>query len=436
MKDKNQLELGEHATRSVLRLEVNLGAAKELVELFAKDRLAAFDRLTGDVRHSVARGLSEILSAEMSLFLGRPEQAANKRNGTRTREYYLKGIGCLRIDVPRDRRGEFESVVVPAHERIDPRTRQDLAMLHLAGISNRTMAMISHRLLGVEVSKDTVQGSLELLQSEATKWLTRELGDEACWALYIDGTNFNIQRRGSTEKEPSLVVLGVTATNHRTVLSVEPGTRDNVDAWRAVFSELKRRGLDPAKVKIGIMDGLPGLERAFREAFPGAVTARCWVHAMKNALAKAPARLRDGFKELATRVMYADGEAAALAAFEKLKASMANDGQRAVHCLEKDLKALTAHFGFEKRFWRALKTTNAIERVNKEFKRRTKTMDSLGEATLNTLVAFIALKLELGWRHHTIDGRALDNLELSATRGKRKLNTVDGAMNSLIKAVH
>jgi putative transposase len=436
MREKKQLELGEREAKPVLRLDVNVGAAKEMVELFARDRLAAFDRLTFDVRHSVGRGLSEILSAEMSLFLGRPEQSDNKRNGTRVREYYLKGIGCLRIEVPRDRRGEFESVVVPSHERIDPRTRQDLAVLHLAGISNRTLAMISQRRLGIEVSKDTVQTSLELMQAEAMKWLTRELGDESCWALYIDGTNFNIQRRGSTEREPSLVVLGVTASNHRTVLSVEPGTRDNVEAWRAVFNELKRRGLDPSKIKIGIMDGLPGLERAFREAFPQAVTARCWVHAMKNAVAKAPARLRDAFKVLATKVMYADGEVAAAVAFEQLKGAMANDGQRAVQCLEKDLKSLTAHYAFEKRFWRALKTTNAIERVNKEFKRRTKTMDSVGESTLTTVVAFTALKLELGWRHHTIDGRSLDNLEMSPSRGRKEINTVDGAVNSLIKAVH
>ena len=114
------MEFGEQPTKSLLRLDVNVGAAKELVELFAKDRLAAFDRLTGDVRHTVARGLTEILSAEMSLFLGRPEQAENKRNGTRVREYYLKGLGCLRIEVPRDRHGKFESVIVPTHERMDP----------------------------------------------------------------------------------------------------------------------------------------------------------------------------------------------------------------------------------------------------------------------------------------------------------------------------
>lgn len=436
MREKKQLELGEQVPKSLVRIDVNVSAAREMVELFAKDRLVAFDHLTRDLRHSVARGLNEILSCEMSLFLGRPDQVDNKRNGVRVREYYLKGVGCLRIEVPRDRRGEFESVIVPAHERMDPRTKQDLAVLHLAGISNRTLSMISERLFGIEVSKDTVSTSLETLREQADKWLTRPLGDIECWALYVDGTNFKIQRRGSTEREPSLVVLGVTQTNHRTVLSVDPGTRDNVEAWRSVFRELKSRGLDSSKIRVGIMDGLPGLERVFREEFPNATTARCWAHAMRNALAKTPARLRDAFKQLALKVMYADGEASAREAFAQLKLVMATDAQRAVQCLEKDLDSLVCHYTFEKRFWQALKTTNAIERVNKEFKRRTKTMETLGENTLATVVAFTALKLELGWRHHAIDGRSLDNLEMSPLRGRREPNKVEGAVSALIKAVH
>ena len=73
-----------------------------------------------------------------------------------------------------------------------------------------------------------------------------------------------------------------------------------------VFDSLIQRGLDPHKVKIGIMDGLPGFETAFRETFTDAVTARCWVHSMKNALNKCPARLRDAFKTLLATVMYAE----------------------------------------------------------------------------------------------------------------------------------
>ena len=109
--------------------------------------------------------------------------------------------------------------------------------------------------------------------------------------------------------------------------------------------------------------------------------------------------------------MYASSEDAARRVFLELKTVMGNDAERAVHCLEKDLESLPVHYRFDKKFWRALKTTNPIERVNREFKRRTKSMDSLGERTLEILVAFTAIRLEFGWQTTPVDSSRLHNLE-------------------------
>src|SRR3990167_2437448 len=163
-------------------------------------------------------------------------------------------------------------------------------------------------------------------------------------------------------------------------------------------------------IRLGVMDGLPGLESAFRENFSNAVTQMCWVHALRNAVAKAPERLREPFKALSHKVMYAESEDAARIAFQVLKSAMGSDAQRAVHCLEKDLESLLAHYRFEKHLWRGLKTTNPIERVNKELKRRTKSMETLGEKTLEVLMAFTAIRLEFGWQTTPIDSARLDGL--------------------------
>ena len=193
-----------------------------------------------------------------------------RRNGhQRVREYQLKGIGALKVHIPGDRRGRCKSSIVPAHGRMDPELRQDLAMLHLAGLSNRMLASISRRLLGIDVSKDTVSNALAKMREPALSWLTRQL-TEPYWALFIDGTNFRMQRRGSTECEPTLVVLGVNEQMRRVILAMEPGTREDVAAWRSVFRSLVERGLNPRAVKVGVMDGLPGLENLFREEFPKA----------------------------------------------------------------------------------------------------------------------------------------------------------------------
>ncbi len=146
---------------------------------------------------------------------------------------------------------------------------------------------------------------------------------------------------------------------------------------------------------------------------------------------KSPARYRDAFKLMTAKVMYASSEDAARKAFAALETAFGNDAQRAVACLKKDLDSLLVHYRFDERFWRALKTTNAIERLNKEFKRRTKSMETVGESTLQVILAFTALRLEAGWRMHAIDSRALENLPLSPTRQLGEGNAVEHAAQNL-----
>jgi putative transposase len=161
-------------------------------------------------------------------------------------------------------------------------------------------------------------------------------------------------------------VLGIDDTNHRSILAIEPGTKDNVECWKSVFSTLKSRGLVSSKVRLGVMDGLPGLENLFKHEFPSSVTQRCWFHSLGNAVAKSPARLREGFKLQAHKIMYAQSENEARVAFEALRDVMGDDATRAVKCLEKDLDSLLTFFKFDRSLWVALRTTNAIRdnRIN------------------------------------------------------------------------
>jgi putative transposase len=327
--------------------------------------------------------------------------------------------------MPVDRKRAFKSDIVKPSEQIDPRIKEDMAVLHLAGLSTRMLAMVSKRMLGVEVSADTVSKSLGSIEEKASEWLTRPLVKKY-WALYVDGTNFRIQRRGTTAKEPSLVVLGIDEEHRMSILAVEPGSKENTESWEAAFSELRKRGLDMGAVRIGIMDGLPGLEKTFQETFPNSVTARCWVHSLRNSVSKTPERFRAAFKKLAHKVMYASSENAAKMAFQELKSVMNGDAERAVKCIEKDLESLLVHYRFDKAFWRVLKTTNPIERINREFKRRTKSMDTLGEKTLETLLAFISLRFEYYWQRTPVNSSQLDNLRWI------KQNQIESTMETLV----
>ncbi len=409
----------------IIKVEIKIPELVQALESFKENRIHALEVLTHEIRLGVGDFVNALLQTEMDLYLGQADQASNKRNGIREREYAVKGVGLIRIRMPTDRKRSFQSIVVLPNEQIDPRLKEDIAVLHLAGLSNRVMAMVSKRILGVEVSTDTVTKSLDVIEDRALEWLTRPL-EKKYWALFIDGTNFRIQRRGSTEKEPSLVVLGIDELNRMSILTIQPGTKDSADAWREVFKDLINRGLDANAVQIGVMDGLPGLENAFKESFTKAVTGRCWVHSLRNAMAKVPERLREPFKKIAHQIMYANSEAQAREAFRLLKTEMKNDAERSVRVIEKDLDSLLAHYKFEKKFWRTLRTTNPIERVNKELKRRTKSMETLGERTLEVLVAFTAMRLEYHWCRVPVDSSHLEKL------GGSKRNQIEEAVQQLV----
>ncbi len=413
----------------IIKVEIKVPELVKAVEVFKENNHKMFEVISSEIKSSISDFLNNLLEAEMDIFLGTPDQSNNKKNGTYEREFSLKGVGCIRLRMPRDRMNSFSSSLVPKSESMDKRLKEDLALLHLAGISNRTMALISKRILGVEVSAQTVHNSLGLLEEKSLKWLDRPITKNYKF-LFIDGTNFRVTRRGSTEKEPTLVVMGLDDRNCYSILSLQAGQKDSAESWGQVFRDLINRGLDPKAVELGIMDGLPGLEKEFKRYFNCAQTARCWVHAKRNALLKAPKRLADALEMLINKVMYANSEVDARRAFGSLKQHMQTDAERSVNCLEKDLESLLVHYKFEQKLWRTLRTTNPIERINKELKRRFKSMEHVGEKTQNVLLAFTAMRLEYNWQTNSVDNKKLNNLKQIKEISNQ--NQIDDVLENLI----
>lgn len=412
----------------VMKLMVKVSDAVALARRFREAPGLTMQEVVGQVRNGMAETLERVMAAELELHLAENPDPDNKRNGYRTRTFAIKGLGSLTVRVPRDRKGTFESSIVPAGRRYDQATERDMAALHLAGISTRMLSVLSGRLLGLKVSAQEVSNSLDSILPSARKFLERPLGDRRWVYLYLDGTYFTV-RRTTVAKEPTLVVLGVDEGGHKSVLSLVFGDRDSRGAWDMVFSSLKERGLDGTAVRLGIMDGLPGLASAFTEAFPQARAARCWVHKAANTFPRVPSRYQEAFKGDWDLVQYAAGADAARAAFQSLKDRWTKSCPEAVECIEKDLEALLVHYDFPKEHWDALRTTNPIERVHKEFKRRSKAMEQLGPDGLRALLAFTALKLEFGWMQTSIESSRLQHLTYKKKREARLEELTKGLLN-------
>jgi putative transposase len=166
------------------------------------------------------------------------------------------------------------------------------------------------------------------------------------------------------------------------------------------------------------MDGLPGLERIFMEEFTKAKVQRCQVHLARNVLAKVPKKLKKDVADEVRSIFYASSKSKAIEFFEAFKANRENDLPSAVKSLESSLESCLTYLQFPEEEWVCLRTTNVIERVNKEFKRRTKPMEILaGERSCYTLIAFVCLKMELNWRSKPI-GKVAANLPFMKDKAK------------------
>jgi putative transposase len=408
---------------ALMKIVVKVRDAVELARRFEASPREALREVVEQVRDGMRHTLEEVMNAELELFLGQPAERTNKRNGFVTRTFGIKGLGAVQLRVPRDRAGRFDSNVVPASRRYDEAIERDLALLHLAGLSSRMLAHLSAQILGVKVSHTEVSRSLKTLLPAAKRFLERPLSGRRFKYLYVDGTFFHV-RRTTVEAEPTLVVLGVDENDRRSILAMIQGDKDAVGAWRMVFAQLKERGLDVGAVELGLMDGLPGLATAFREAFPKARVARCWVHKARNVMPRVPRRYQKAFMVNWNEVAYATDGAAARTAFVALKAQWTATCGDAVECMERDIEALLVHYEFPKEHWDALRTTNPIERINKEFKRRSKAMETIGPDGLKVLLAFTALRLEFGWATTPITSKKLIHLGGRAAWEAKQLEAV------------
>ena len=357
-----------------------------------------------------------LVDMELDHFLGRKryertgEEDPNHRNGSYDRNFTLKGIGPVEVEVPRDRKGKFKTKIIARSKRYEEDLRQDLCLMFLSGVSTRSLSMISSRLIGRKLSPTEVSSANKELVEAVEKWRTRDLSKESIKYLFIDGVCFSMRVDGSVETVSVLVVIGVTEKGERLVLALQAGDKESASNWRELFSDLKKRGLNPRRVILGIMDGLSGLEKVFKEEFPKAKVQRCQVHVARNVLAKVPRKLKRAVADDLRSIFYASSKEKALEFFSQFKERWEKKIPSAVKCLENSLDACLTFFDFPEEEWISLRTTNIIERLNKEFKRRTKPMEIIaGEQACYNLLAFICLKMELHWRSNPI-GKVRHNL--------------------------
>ncbi len=400
-----------------MEIKISVPEVVSLIKELQDNPSRIFEMATMNVQKDVGEYLTNLMKAELTHVLGREkyergEGDTNHRNGSYHRDFCIKGIGEVAVKVPRDRKGEYQTQVLPRSKRYEDRITEDLSIMYLTGISTRTLSMLSKRLIGRGISPEEVSKANKELTGAVEKWRNRDLSQEKIKYIFVDGVIFKMRLKWSVENIPVLAAIGVTEDGTKLVLGLQSGDKESATNWREFFRDLKSRGLDGTSVRLGIMDGLSGLEKVFEEEFPNANVQRCQVHVARNVLAKVPHKVKKEVADDLRSIFYASSKGKADEFYRSFYEKWNKEVPSAVKSLTHSIDACLTFFKFPEEEWISLRTTNIIERLNKEFRRRTKSMEIVaGEDACYRLLAFISLKMELTWRSNPI-GKVRPNLPL------------------------
>jgi transposase-like protein len=356
--------------------------------LFAGE--AWFDPIEAGIRDRIRGFIEELLEQELTAALGRTrhERAAGEakgyRNGTRERRL-LGSFGPVQVGVPRARLAdagggtrEWRSSALPRYARMTRQVEALIAGAYLSGTNTRRVKRALGALFRGAVGKDVVSRTWRKVKADWDAWNRRDLAAEDVVRLILDGTVVRVRLDRKATNVSLLVVLGVRRDGQKVLLAVKNMGGESEAAWRGVLDDLVARGLGAPEFLI--TDGGAGLERALAALWPDVPAQRCTVHKHRNLLAHAPDTLHEEVSADYTDMVYA---ASAKEVEQRRKAFLRKWRLKCpgvAASLEEAGDRLFAFLRLPQSQWKSARTTNAIERLHEEFKRRIKTQTVLPSA--------------------------------------------------------
>jgi len=341
-----------------------------------------FDPLETAVRGRIRGFIEEVLEAELESALqrGRYDRQGTTRghrHGHRARQL-VGTFGPVTLSVPRarlagadGRTSEWRNQTIPTYRRLTKRAEALIAGAYLSGTNTRRVRRALGVLFGGAIGKDVVSRAWHKVQTDWEAWQQRDLSKDDIVRLILDGTVVRVRLDRKATSLSVLVALGVRRDGQKVLLALRNMGGESEAAWRALLDDLVARGL--AVPELVIVDGASGLEKAIAALWSDVPVQRCTVHKHRNLLAHAPKKLCDEISADYADMIYAS---AAQEVEAKRKAFVRKWRLRCrpvADSLEEAGEKLFTFLRFPPEQWKSVRTTNAIERLHEEFKRRIKT---------------------------------------------------------------
>ena len=347
----------------------------------------SFERLQGakeffvenldDLLHEQHRiVLEDLMRYERQCFLNahpyeRHDGRVDQANGFYRRHLTTRS-GTFELEVPRTRSGLFHSQVIPRYQRRDQAVNEAIKSVFLLGVSTRQTGQALAALLDDAVSAATVSHVCKILDGSVEEYHRRKLSDGYEYLL-LDGVSVRLRLVGAVQRRMVLCAYGITAAGKRELIDYLIVKAEGEDTWKAFLLNLYRRGLSGEALKLVVTDGQKGAAKAIAFVWPRASHQRCWVHKLRNLSNRLKASQQEAVSE-ARDIYEASNRSDAIQRFRRWKTKWIKIAPEAVRCLEADLEALLEFFECPRPLWKKLRTTNAIERLFVEVRRRIRTM--------------------------------------------------------------
>ncbi len=325
------------------------------------------------VKDILTRSLQQFLEAEFSSQINacpyeRSESRQGYRNGSYPRTLKTR-VGQLELRVCRDREGNFQTSLFERYQRSEKALTLSLVEMYLQGVSTRRVNRIVEELCGCSISKSHVSDLAKGLDKSLGLWRERRL-EQAYPYLVIDARYEHIRTDEGVVCKAVMLVVGISEAGYREILSVDIGNSEQELEWGAVFSRLKARGL--SGVRYVVSDDHKGLAAALRRHFQGVMWQRCQVHFMRNFLSKLSKKERPEYIVMLKDVFAAQTKAEAMKRKVVLVDRLAEKKEEVANWLDDEIESSLSVYSLPLGHRRKMRSTNMLERVNQELKRRSR----------------------------------------------------------------
>jgi putative transposase len=369
--------------------------------------------LEAAIRERVREILEQVLEEEVEAALGAPRsqrvaERSGYRHGRKSRRLTLR-TGPVHVTVPRARlvdvegsEREWQSQLVPRYRRSSLEVEQSVLGVYLAGSNTRRIRRALEPLLaGAALSKSTVSRLVLRLEESYRTWQRRDLAEEKIVYLYLDAIYPKVRSAGRVVSLAVLVALGVRANGEKVLLSLMTMGAESTDGWQLLLEDLAARKM--GRPRLVISDGNTGLTAALDRLWLGLAHQRCTVHKLRNLIAKTPKHAQEAVREDYHRMVYAESLEVAQGTRQAFLGKWRKLCPGVAASLEEAGENLLTFYRFPESQWRSLRTTNAIERMQLEFRRRVKTQAALPNEGA-VLRVFFGLWISGQMKLHRING--------------------------------